>query len=72
MKPDSSTPARTFVKALSWETFSTVACFGLAWVIFGNIGTCVQFALIAFFMKLGLFYIHERIFHQISWGKRKV
>ena len=69
MKPDSSTPRRTFVKALSWESFSTAATFGLAWLMFGNLGTCVAFAGTSYVMKLILFYHHERIWHQIPYGK---
>ena len=29
MKPDPSTPKRSFVKAVSWETFSNLVRFGL-------------------------------------------
>jgi adenylylsulfate kinase len=71
MKPDSSTPKRSFVKALSWETFSNLVCFALAFAMFGNIGGCVVFTAIAFIVKLILFYGHERLWHQIDWGKMR-
>jgi len=70
MKPDHSTPKRTFVKALSWETFSNLVCFGLAYLMFGNIGDCAIFTTICFVVKLFLFYLHERAWHQISYGKK--
>jgi len=69
MKPDSSTPRRSFVKAVSWETFSNLVCFVLAYMMFGNIGGCAIFTVIAFVVKLFLFYEHERVWHQIRWGK---
>ena len=65
----SSTPKRTFLKALSWETISTTATLGLAWLMFGNIGACITFSFIAYFMKLGLFYFHDRFWHTVKWGK---
>ena len=64
-----SQPKRTFTKAISWETLSTTATLGLAYWMFGNFGGCVLFSFIAYFMKLGLFYFHDRFWHKITWGK---
>ena len=33
-KPDPSAPKRSFVKGLSWECISNLACFGLACAMF--------------------------------------
>jgi uncharacterized membrane protein len=70
MKPDPSTPKRSVAKAISWETFSNLVCFVLAYAMFGNIGGCLIFTGIAFVVKLILFYYHERIWHQVEWGKK--
>jgi uncharacterized membrane protein len=69
MKPDPSTLQRSLAKALSWETLSTLSTFGLAYLMFGCIGTCLAFAVVSFVMKLVLFYYHERAWHQIPFGK---
>jgi uncharacterized membrane protein len=69
MRPDPSTPKRSFVKAVSWETFSNLACFGLAYATFGNLSGCAVFTAVCFVVKLILFYYHERIWHQIPFGK---
>jgi uncharacterized membrane protein len=69
MKHDPSTRKRTVTKALTWETFSNLVCFGLAYLMFGNIGGCAVFTAICFIVKLILFYEHERVWHQIPWGK---
>jgi uncharacterized membrane protein len=37
--------------------------------MFGNIGGCVAFTILAFIVKLILYYWHERIWHQIPFGK---
>ena len=65
-----STRLRTFLKGLSWETISNVLCFGIAYLVFGNIGGCAVFIVICFLVKLVLFYYHERIWHKLKWGKK--
>jgi adenylylsulfate kinase len=72
MKPDHSAPIRTFIKGLSWETFSNLVCFVLAYSTFGDLGGCAVFTAIAFIVKLVLFYGHERVWHQIPFGKMKL
>jgi adenylylsulfate kinase len=69
MRRDPSTPKRSFLKALSWETFSNLLTFGLALAIFGDVTVCTVFFIIGFILKLALFYVHERIWHQVQWGK---
>jgi adenylylsulfate kinase len=64
-----STRLRTFLKGLSWELFSNSICMLLAVLMFGGIGSCLLFTLIAVGIKLGLFYLHDRAWHRISWGK---
>ena len=73
MKPDPSTPKRSFFNRLSrWETFSNLVCGGLAYGWFGDLTSCAVFTLICFIVKLILFYYHERLWHQISYGKQAV
>ena len=70
MKPDTSTPKRSIAKAVSFETVSNLAGFSIAYLMFGNLGGCVVFTGICFGVKLILFYEHERIWHQIPFGKK--
>jgi adenylylsulfate kinase len=70
MKPDTSTSKRTLVKGLSFEIVSNLVGLELAYLVFGNFGGCAIFTLVCFVVKLILFYYHERVWHQIPWGKR--
>jgi adenylylsulfate kinase len=70
MKYDSSTHSRSFVKGFSWELISLIITFILALIVFGTIKTCIMFSAINFVVKLVFFYEHERLWHQIRWGKR--
>jgi len=71
MKPDTSTPERSIVKAVSFETVSNLAGFGIAYLMFGNLGGCAMYSGVCFVVKLILFYWHERAWHQIQWGKNQ-
>jgi uncharacterized membrane protein len=70
MKPDTSTPKRSIAKGVSFETVSNLAGFGIAYLMFGNFGSCAAYTAVCFVVKLLLFYEHERIWHQIPFGKK--
>jgi uncharacterized membrane protein len=70
MKPDPSTPKRSIAKAVCWETVSNLVCFLLAWATFGDFGGCAVFSIICFGVKLVMFYYHERLWHQIPFGRQ--
>ena len=57
---------RVILKSITWETFSNLVCFALAFVMFGNLGGCALFTVIAIAVKLVLFYGHERLWEQFN------
>ncbi len=71
MQPDPSARGRAFVKGLSFEIVSNLVGLELAYLVFGNFGGCAIFTLVCFVVKLILFYYHERIWHQIPFGRRQ-
>ena len=72
MKQDTNTRKRLIAKAVVWETISNLVCFALAYLMFGNIGGCIVFSLVCFFLKLVMFYYHERAWSRVSWGKKPI
>ncbi len=70
MRRDPSTRRRSIAKGLSFEVLSNLVCGLLAYEWFGNITSCVLFTLVCFIVKLILFYDHERLWHQIPYGKQ--
>lgn len=66
-----STPIRSFIKGISWETITFfITLFAIYW-IYGNgnfIGS-LKFSLILTIFKIFLFFGHERIWKKIRWGK---
>jgi uncharacterized membrane protein len=55
---------RCFVKAVCWETVSNLACFGVAYLWFGNLGACLEFTLVCVLLKIALFIPHEHFWQR--------
>jgi uncharacterized membrane protein len=70
MRRDPSTRRRSIAKGLSFEVLSNLVGGWLAYEWFGDITSCVVFTFACFLVKLVLFYYHERIWHQIPYGKQ--
>ena len=70
MKPDTNTRKRLVVKDITYQTISNLASGGMAYAMFGDVCGCITFTVICFFVKLTIFYYHERVWSRISWGKK--
>lgn len=66
---DPGTRRRSLAKALSWRAVSLVMTSGLVWAITGSLQTGMAVGGIDFAAKFSVFYYHERLWHQIKWGK---
>lgn len=66
-----SKPIRSWTKGISYRLFSMPVSPILAyvltsdWILAGKLGACEAI------IKIILFYIHERVWHQIPFGKVK-
>ena len=66
------TRGRILAKSLTWRIMSTAVSFLLIWVITGNPLIAVNIAVINFFLKYILYYLHERVWEKhIKWGLKK-
>lgn len=69
MRPDPSKPIRSVIKGVSYRMFSMpvspILAYALtgSWVLAGKLGVCEAV------IKVILFYVHERVWHQIPFGK---
>lgn len=60
---------RSFVKAASWRLTGTIDTFILSYVFTGSAALAGSIALTEVATKLVLFYLHERAWNRISWGR---
>ena len=51
----------SFLKAFSWRILATFATISISYFITHQVRMAVAIGSIEFFMKIGLYYVHERI-----------
>ncbi|MHC4568433.1 MAG: DUF2061 domain-containing protein [Planctomycetota bacterium] len=62
---------RSIVKAITWRTGGTIVTFGVAWVLTRKFELAAQIGVLDTAVKLGAFYLHERMWNRLSFGKQK-
>jgi uncharacterized membrane protein len=65
--PVADSHTRSLLKGISWRFFATVTTMTIAWYITGTLQTALEIGFIEFFIKIGIYYLHERI-----WAKIRV
>ena len=59
---------RSLLKGFTWRVIASTAIVIIAWITTGNISLALEIGMIEFFVKLLLFYLHERAWQQIPRG----
>lgn len=62
---------RSFIKAVSWRVTGTVDTIVVSYIITGQVKLALSIGFVEFFTKIGLYYVHERIWNRISLGREK-
>lgn len=66
-----STYARSFVKGILWEGLTFVLTSLLFYYLYGGIVASIRFGFIITLIKMPLYFLNERIWKMIRWGKIK-
>ena len=59
---------RSIVKGVSWRFIATSTTTLISYMNTGSVGNALNIGFWEFLTKIGLFYIHERIWFLIKWG----
>ena len=62
---------RSIAKAITWRLGGTVVTFIVAWIITRELSLAAGIGLLDTVVKIGAFYVHERIWNKVSFGKLK-
>jgi len=62
---------RSLLKAISWRATGTLDTVVISFLVTGKIKLAVSIGFIELFTKIGLYYLHERIWNRISLGRKK-
>ena len=66
------THTRSMLKALSWRIFGTVATTALVFVFTRQLVLSLAVGAVEFLSKIALFWMHERLWDRMAWGKQRV
>jgi uncharacterized membrane protein len=62
---------RSVVKAVTWRAGGTVVTFGVVWAVTGELPLALSVGVVDTLIKIGAFYMHERIWNRLSFGKKE-
>lgn len=62
-------PVRSLAKAVSWRVTGTIDTFIISWIITGHVLLATGIAFTEILTKIVLFWLHERVWNRIKWGK---
>jgi uncharacterized membrane protein len=65
----SESHTRSILKALSYRILGSTATGVVGWWISGSIKVGAAVGLADTAIKLVLYYVHERVWHRVKWGK---
>jgi uncharacterized membrane protein len=65
-------PFRSLAKAVSWRATGTLDTIVVAAIITGRVKVALSIGLVELFTKLCLYYLHERVWNRIPFGKVRV
>jgi uncharacterized membrane protein len=62
---------RSVVKTITWRVTGSGATFLIAFFMTGNLAIAGTIGIVQMFSNTLLYYLHERIWNRIFWGKVK-
>ena len=65
------TPVRSLAKAVSWRITGTIDTFIISWLITGQALLASGIAFTEILTKVGLYWLHERVWTRINWGQKR-
>jgi len=64
------TTARSIAKTVSWRVCGSTATFLISYAILGDFAVSSTIAVIQLTFNTLLYFVHERIWNWIRWGRR--
>ncbi len=65
------TTVRSFAKATTWRLFAVALLAAVTWLMTGDMKTVTYVTLGYHVVQVFMYYIHERLWHTVSWGKSR-
>lgn len=62
-------PSRSLLKAISWRATGTLDTIVISYFITGQVKWALSIGFVELFTKIVLFFVHERIWNRLSFGR---
>jgi uncharacterized membrane protein len=62
---------RSVLKAISWRATGTVDTILISWLITREVKLALSIGFVELFTKIFLYYVHERVWNRLSFGRVK-
>ena len=62
---------RSLIKAISWRVTGSVDTLVISYLITGKLKWALTISGVELFTKIGLYYVHERVWENLSFGRVK-
>ncbi|EDZ62343.1 Adenylyl-sulfate kinase 2 [Sulfurimonas gotlandica GD1] len=66
------TNARSLFKGISWRILATTTTIILVYMFFNRLDLAIIAGIIETILKVALYWGHERVWHKIRWGKKRI
>ena len=61
---------RSIAKAVTWRVMASLDTFVISFIVTGRVGIAGSIAGIEMLTKIAFYYLHERIWAVVPWGRR--
>lgn len=72
MQSSIETKTRSIIKAISWRFLATLTTSAIVYAFFGRLDLAAAIGVIESSSKIFLYFLHERLWLRIKWGKKEV
>lgn len=63
---------KSIVKAITWRIVGTLDTILISYILTGRISVALSIGSIEVFSKMFLYYLHERVWENVRWGRMLV
>lgn len=66
------TNRRSIIKGVTWRVVATTTTIIIVYLFFGRLDLAITAGLLESVLKIGLYWIHERAWFKVRWGRKKI
>jgi uncharacterized membrane protein len=63
---------RSLAKSLTWRLIAVISTFVIGYAMTGSLAFAASLTVVSNLINFILYYIHERVWLKVNWGKSKV